>query len=91
MCHTATVAESEFRNKQPILDALTAQLNEFQLDQARVLEIASGTGQHVAHFAAALPDLSFQPTELEADELRRCASLSKWNMGGLHVWVQIVK
>src|SRR5207244_693794 len=29
-----------------------------------VLEIGSGTGQHAVHFAAALPHLSWQPTEL---------------------------
>lgn len=39
------------RNKQPILEALQAQLPL----SGRALEIASGSGQHIAHFAAGLP------------------------------------
>jgi cyclopropane fatty-acyl-phospholipid synthase-like methyltransferase len=33
--------------------------------RGRVLEIASGTGQHVVHFAARLPSLTFMPTDME--------------------------
>ena len=51
------------RNKQPILDVLRQLLPA----QGRALEIASGTGQHVAWFAAHLPQWQWQPTDLRAD------------------------
>ncbi len=47
------------RNKQPILDVLREVLPE----RGNALEIASGTGQHVAWFAAALPQWTWQPTD----------------------------
>lgn len=47
-------------NKDAILDALKPRLAA----DARVLEIGSGTGQHAVHFADAMPDLSWQPTDL---------------------------
>jgi len=47
------------RNKDPILAVLARVLPE----AGRVLEIASGTGQHVVHFARALPRLAWQPSE----------------------------
>ena len=50
------------RNQDPILAVLRRALPQAGL----VLEIASGTGQHVAHFAAALPDLAWQPSEADA-------------------------
>jgi len=40
-----------------------------------VLEIGSGTGQHVAHFARALPDFVFQPSEMDRE---RHASIAAW-------------
>jgi len=51
------------RNKQPILDELRQLLPE----RGRALEIASGTGQHVAWFAAHLPHWRWQPSDRLAD------------------------
>ncbi|MDQ0589663.1 DUF938 domain-containing protein [Variovorax paradoxus] len=50
------------RNKQPILEALTRILGE----GGTALEIASGTGQHAAWFAAAMPQWIWQPTDADA-------------------------
>lgn len=51
------------RNKGPILEVLKTVLPGSGL----VLEIASGTGQHVVHFARALPVLTWQPSDVDAD------------------------
>jgi hypothetical protein len=56
---TSAAAE---RNKDPILTVLES----FLPATGRVLEIASGTGQHVCFFAQALPGLQWQPTEPDA-------------------------
>jgi cyclopropane fatty-acyl-phospholipid synthase-like methyltransferase len=54
------------RNREPILDVLRRVLPP----AGHVLEIASGSGQHVVHFARALPLLSFQPTDASEDARR---------------------
>ncbi|WP_027995856.1 DUF938 domain-containing protein [Simplicispira psychrophila] len=51
------------RNRQPILHVLQALLPA----SGSALEIASGTGQHVAHFAAALPGWTWQPSDAQPD------------------------
>ena len=47
------------RNRQPILEALRQVLPE----HGTVLEIGSGTGQHVVYFAEHLPGLQWQPSD----------------------------
>src|SRR5688572_16538991 len=59
------------RNRQPILDMLRRTLPA----QGHALEIASGSGQHVVHFAAALSGWTWQPTD--ADPAAR-ASIAAW-------------
>ncbi len=50
------------RNKEPILGVLRTVLPA----AGSVLEIASGAGQHVVHFARALPSLRWLPSEPDA-------------------------
>ena len=59
------------RNREPILAALRLLLQ----DCHSVLEIGSGTGQHAVHFGAALPDLTWQTSDLPA------------NHGGIRAWL----
>ena len=65
------VSPSAERNKQPIAEILMRVLPT----RGDVLEISSGTGQHVVHFAQAMPHIRWQPTEKDADSL---ASIAKW-------------
>src|SRR5882724_893855 len=51
------------RNRDPILAVLRRVLPA----QGTVLEIASGTGEHAAYFAAALPHITWQPTDPDAE------------------------
>jgi len=73
---TMTMIEPPFspaadRNKQPILE----QLRRWLPPRGRALEIASGTGQHVVWFAAALPQWDWQPSDAFASALPAIADL----------------
>ena len=57
------------RNRDPILDVLKRLLPSRGL----VLEIASGSGEHAAYFAPALPALSWQPSDPDAEALASIA------------------
>jgi hypothetical protein len=63
----STAAE---RNKHPILDVLRQALPA----QGHALEIASGTGQHVAWFAAHLLQWTWQPSDADARALNSIAA-----------------
>ena len=60
------VSPSAERNRAPISEVLSQVLPE----RGVVLEISSGTGQHVVHFARAMPNLIWQPSERDDDCLR---------------------
>ena len=59
------------RNREPIL----AVLKQHFADRRRVLEIGSGTGQHTVHFAAALPHLVWQCSDVAA------------HLAGIRLWL----
>lgn len=61
-----------YRNKDPIFEVLQRVLPPATKGHTpRILEVASGTGQHVAHFAAQLPHTHFLPSELHEDSFAR--------------------
>src|SRR6478672_11631632 len=64
-------APATLRNRDFILDVLRDVLPTTGV----ILEIASGSGEHVIHFARNLPSLVFQPSDPEPDALR---SISAW-------------
>lgn len=64
-------APSSPRIKGPISELLTARLG----DSGRFLEIASGTGENIVHYAEKMPAWRFQPTDIDPE---RIASISAW-------------
>jgi cyclopropane fatty-acyl-phospholipid synthase-like methyltransferase len=67
----ARVSPSTGRNREPILSVLKPRLPAAGL----VLEIAAGAGEHAVYNAAALPHLTWQPTDADAEAL---ASIEAW-------------
>lgn len=66
---TMLSAPAAERNKDPILAVLRASVKTERILQA--LEISSGTGQHVTHFAQALPNIIWQPSEYDQQSMAR--------------------
>jgi SAM-dependent methyltransferase len=66
----ALTSPSVARNREPILAVLRRVLPAGGI----VLEIASGTGEHAMHFAAALPELTWQPTDRDPEARRSIAA-----------------
>ena len=64
-------APAASRNREPILSVLRSILPNMGL----VLEVASGTGEHIVHFARALPMLTWQPSD-PSEGARR--SIAAW-------------
>jgi len=66
------VAPATARNREPITKVLRQHLPP----EGLALEVASGTGEHIVHFASALSaDLSFQPSDPDAAAR---ASIDAW-------------
>ena len=72
MADTKPYAEACQRNRDPILEVLRRHF----ADRRHVLEIGSGTGQHAVHFAAALPGLIWQTSDLAS------------NLPGIGQWIE---
>ena len=78
--HTRAMTDKPFapaceRNRDPIL----AVLRPHFADRSRVLEIGSGTGQHAVHFAAAMPFLVWQTSDVAE------------NLPGIRAWLDEAK
>jgi SAM-dependent methyltransferase len=59
------------RNREPIAEVL----REVLPPQGTVLEVASGTGEHIVHFAQAFPALRWQPSDPDPEAV---TSIEAW-------------
>jgi hypothetical protein len=64
-------APAALRNREPIAEVL----REWLPKEGLVLEIASGTGEHMVYFAERFPLLAWQPSDIHGDAL---ASIAAW-------------
>ncbi len=65
-------APATLRNR----DAIAAVLGDWLPASGTVLEVASGSGEHAVHFAAAFPKLDWQPSDPDPSAL---ASIAAWS------------
>ena len=68
--HDALFAPAVARNREVILEILRRVLPTAGL----VLEVASGSGEHVVHFASTLPGLQWQPSDPDPGAVRSIAA-----------------
>ena len=74
MTTAARNAPAAARNREPIFHVL----REWLPQPGRVLEVASGTGEHAVWFSGAMPGITWQPTDRDAEAL---ASIAAWRDG----------
>jgi hypothetical protein len=67
-------APAALRNREPI----SQMLRDWLPSNGLVLEIASGTGEHIVHFAETFPALDWQPSDIHPDAL---SSIEAWREG----------
>ncbi|VDK46828.1 unnamed protein product [Cylicostephanus goldi] len=74
------------RNAGPISDVLRRYLTDDMKHSLQLLEIASGTGQHVIKFAEKFPGVTFQPSEIDARSLHSIvAYIDHYRLGNVRV------
>ena len=71
------------RNTEPILEVLRGVLPY----EGIVVEVAAGSGQHVASFSREFPGLVWQPTDIDSDH---CSSIKAWSDGRRNVLSPLV-